>query len=297
MIQIVKKFWKPFLIPWLTYFIVTFILVIVNKKWSTIYGIPAIGLFAFFVYSFALTRSASTLKGKAISLILICFPIFTFLGFFLWRGYDSYKFMHFYAIIPLIGFLLGIIFISFRAHKWTKATIVLFLVGSYFWIISEGHYKWADFAYNKDVDINCNYPLSTFTLLSNEGAISNIDFKGKVFVLDFWSFGCGVCLESFEIFKRAQDTWKGNKDITFYTVLVTNSRDSIYDFRADEFLLDRGYKFDNLYSGNLDSISRIFNINSVPAVLVIKEGNVVYKGTAQGINNKLRSLLKKTSSE
>ncbi|WP_445712116.1 TlpA family protein disulfide reductase [Flavobacterium sp.] len=69
--------------------------------------------------------------------------------------------------------------------------------------------------------------------------------KNKIYVLDFWTTSCGVCIEKFPLFNNLTNHFSNKKEIEFFAVNVAIERDEFY--RTIDFIENKKFNFENLY--------------------------------------------------
>lgn len=116
------------------------------------------------------------------------------------------------------------------------------------------------------------------------------EFKGKYILLDFWSQGCGPCVESLPEMEEVAELYKGKLEVVS---ISQDSKDSWKSFVAKRAL--KGNQWNELRSGNT-GLSAAYQLKGIPHyVMISPEGKIkqVWSGYGKGLlKTKLQELLK-----
>lgn len=99
--------------------------------------------------------------------------------------------------------------------------------------------------------------------------------KDKVYVLDFWTTTCGVCIEKFPLFHNICEQYASDENVVFYAVNVANRGDQFQ--KTQEYIEQRNYCFQNLYVFDSNVVKDI-DVYRYPTVLIVKNNKIVYNG-------------------
>jgi thiol-disulfide isomerase/thioredoxin len=137
--------------------------------------------------------------------------------------------------------------------------------------------------YNKNLDVN---------FYDSDKQVFIFD-KSKIYVLDFWTTSCSLCIEKFPAFHKLKIDFKKDNKIEFHTVNVTLPGDS--NNKIVKLLKNKNLILDNLFI-NSDIEAKKISINDYPTILIIKNGKIFYNGYPSYDNfvifNNLKSLIK-----
>ncbi|MCC6186909.1 MAG: hypothetical protein IT256_07140 [Chitinophagaceae bacterium] len=107
--------------------------------------------------------------------------------------------------------------------------------------------------------------------------IDNDDLKSQYFLIDFWNKGCVLCFKKFPLLDSFNKSIKNRAEIKVMAVLIKyKEEDSI----AVSHLVNKHYSFPIGIGGA--KTRQIFNIVTFPTVVVIHNGQIIYKGSIEG---------------
>lgn len=99
--------------------------------------------------------------------------------------------------------------------------------------------------------------------------------KNKIYVLDFWTTSCGICIQKFPDFDNLKKKYASNNKVEFYAVNVSLRND---DFeKTKSFIENKNHSFQNLYVFSSDEASKL-TVLDYPTIIVIKNNKIVYNG-------------------
>ncbi|HTN16466.1 MAG TPA: thioredoxin-like domain-containing protein [Chitinophagaceae bacterium] len=98
--------------------------------------------------------------------------------------------------------------------------------------------------------------------------------KDKYIVLDFWSKSCGVCYKKFPLVDSLYLQYQGRPQVEIIAVLL-QSADSAANTKAQKTVSEL-YHFP-VATGDTTAKS-VFNILSLPTVIIVHNGDIIYKG-------------------
>ena len=115
------------------------------------------------------------------------------------------------------------------------------------------------------------------------------EFKGKYIMLDFWSLGCGPCLQSFPELKEVSETYKDSLEIVSISM---DTKESWSDFVERKGLT--GNQWNELAKGTT-GLAAVYQVQAIPRyVMITPEGIIVgmWSGYGPGsIKEKVQSWL------
>lgn len=116
-----------------------------------------------------------------------------------------------------------------------------------------------------------------FTVMDREGkSVSLSDYRGKIVVLDFWSTGCGRCLESREHFNSIAARYA--RDVVFLAVHVWDPKEAfdVWLPKHPQFSSLR-FVMDPAEYGN-DIATKLYQVSGLPTHYVIGRDGRIVKG-------------------
>ncbi|UPQ79967.1 TlpA family protein disulfide reductase [Flavobacterium azooxidireducens] len=193
------------------------------------------------------------------SFILILFHIFNLV--------DFQKILFFIVLTPIT------IYLAHRFYKSSllKKAITLIVVFIYSWfsatILMSNIFSYNNYKKNYEKDIAINFYDSNKEVIEFD--------KNKIYVLDFWTTSCGICIEKFPDFDKLKKKYASNNNLEFYTVNVSLKNDDIE--RTKSFIENKKYSFHNLYLlSSADAIK--INVFEYPTIIIVKNNKIVYNG-------------------
>lgn len=124
------------------------------------------------------------------------------------------------------------------------------------------------------IDFLINYP---------EQSLNFSDLSGKLVILDFWTFGCGTCIDSWPKLLKLQSAYRDKIQIILVNPQEPDAK------KVMEFVRKReksfGYKLDLPMSNGDKNIARLFPYRSVPHLIWIDPNGTVKMITGGSLLN------------
>ena len=127
-------------------------------------------------------------------------------------------------------------------------------------------------------------------LYDPEGNVRHLsEFKGKYILLDFWSQGCGPCLQSFPELKEVAESYK--EDLVIVSI-NSDPRDRWLDFIERKGLTGNQW---NEFAKGKTGLAAVYQVKAIPYyVMISPKGEIVdmWKGYGPGsIKKKMQQLI------
>jgi thiol-disulfide isomerase/thioredoxin len=120
-----------------------------------------------------------------------------------------------------------------------------------------------------------NYPVNEVNLNT---------FKGKILILDFWTFGCSACVASWPKLMKLQDEFKDKIQIMLVNVYETENKVTDYIQKQEKI---GGYKLNLPVACGDKTLKEFFPHDLVPHVVFIdQQGKVKYIAEGRYLNEK-----------
>lgn len=116
--------------------------------------------------------------------------------------------------------------------------------------------------------------------------------KGKTLVVDFWATWCVPCINELDAISEDYEDLQDEMGFELIAVSVDNARSKS---RVKPLINGKGWDYNVLLDTN-QKLKRALNIASVPFVMIVKDGKVVYThsgyspGAEQELYEKFKSL-------
>lgn len=137
-----------------------------------------------------------------------------------------------------------------------KLTLLLFLIAANFFGIAQK-------------------TLPKISLISTEGELYNIEEIGKdrTIIVAFWATWCVPCIKELDAINDLYPDWQEETNVELIAVSIDDSRTSA---RVKPMVNGKGWEYKILLDPNQD-FKRAMNIVSVPYLIIVKNGEIVYK--------------------
>lgn len=137
-------------------------------------------------------------------------------------------------------------------------------------------------------------PNATLKNLDGE-TISTSDLikEDNVKVFSFWATWCAPCINELDTINEVYDDWQNETNVEIIAVSIDDSRTSK---RIRPLVNGKKWSYNVLLDYNQD-LKRALNISTVPLVVVVKNGKIVYRhnGYGPGAEDELLKVIKKHS--
>lgn len=190
------------------------------------------------------------------------------------------------TIAYLLGFGAGIaIYKVSKPIKFVLSTLVVFFG---LWVMVSGYSYWLNYVSNGTFTGKVNEPIANFSLTDEyDNKFTNIDFKGKLVVFDFWISSCGYCFMEMPEYEKLFLKYRNHKNILLYSVNHPLHSDSAG--LANYLIRDLKFTFPILYASK--SVVKQFSVDTYPKYIAVKDGKtIVYRGNLQGVKQLLKNV-------
>ncbi|HEY9114686.1 MAG TPA: TlpA disulfide reductase family protein [Bacteroidales bacterium] len=220
--------------------------------------------------------------GQKISIIsIVLFLPFFIILIFLPSFYKDALPEMFYpvAIFIVISIFAAKLFFRFILNKNVLGKTIIVAVLSITSITGyAGMMNYLEFLFSRNDRLPAdNYELSFQTM--NDSIIYNVNWKGKIVVLDFWTTTCSVCFKKFPEFEEFYQKHRDREDIMIYAVNIpARISDSLPEVKR---IVDKlNFSFPILYAlQDYDYYEKVMKINGVPHLAIFdKNGKLAYSG-------------------
>lgn len=198
------------------------------------------------------------------------------------------------SLLSTLGHFIGLLFGILTHFITTKSKIILtiLLLTLSIWVTFFGFSYWENKANFGTFTGNVNYNLPCKIEGRNQygQSFSELNFKNKVLVLDFWHTRCGVCFRKFPIVQELFEAYK--TDTSILILAVNKHLEDDTTGQAFDVIKKNGYSFSVLLPSN-DNLAENFSVVSYPTTFIIdKTGKIVFKGDIQFVKSILTDLKK-----
>ncbi len=120
-------------------------------------------------------------------------------------------------------------------------------------------------------------PIAELETVDGDSISSEIFMQqsGKPIVLTFWATWCIPCLTELSAMNEQIEVWKEKYSFDLYAISVDDNRTAK---KVPTLVAGKGWPFKILLDTNQD-FKRKLNINSIPYLIVVKNGKIIFKKT------------------
>ncbi len=118
-------------------------------------------------------------------------------------------------------------------------------------------------------------PVPEFSFVSFDDptvTITNIDFEGQVYLLDFWGTWCAPCIEELPYLEEAHDMYS-DSGFEILSIALLDTREEIEQFREDNYSMPWLHTL--LAWGEYSSIMDLFELTRFPKPILVDEGGII----------------------
>lgn len=115
------------------------------------------------------------------------------------------------------------------------------------------------------------YSATSFNIWNSNEVINTKESHKKIYI-NFWASWCTSCIEELPILEKVKNDPK-NKDIIFIAVNVGDN-----DRKIQKFINKYGFSY-KMVKDEDKSISKSWNVLSLPQTIVIQNEKIIYQGT------------------
>ena len=118
-------------------------------------------------------------------------------------------------------------------------------------------------------------PVPQFSFVSFDDptvTITNVDFEGQVYLLDFWGTWCAPCIEELPYLEEAYDRYS-DSGFEILSIALLDTREEIKQFREDNYSMPWLHTL--LTWGEYNSIMDLFELTRFPKPILVDEGGII----------------------
>ncbi|MEM6687397.1 MAG: TlpA disulfide reductase family protein [Bacteroidota bacterium] len=146
------------------------------------------------------------------------------------------------------------------------------------------------------IQANAQKEIPNVTIKNLDGsAINTTDFTQEkgVKILSFWATWCVPCINELDAISEVYDDWKDETNVELIAIATDDARTKK---RIKPLINGKGWEYKILLDENQD-LQRSLNITTIPHVIVIKDGKIVFRHTGYfpGAENQLYDVVKKNA--
>ncbi len=146
-------------------------------------------------------------------------------------------------------------------------------------------------------NLSAQKSISSISLKNLSGEEVNIKALTKegLFVVSFWASWCVSCINELDEINDVYEDWQDELGVQLIAVATDDSRTVS---RVTPMVNGKGWEYEVLFDTNQE-LKRSLNIGSVPYVLIVHDGEIVYQhsGYSPGQEDELFEELKKYTQE
>lgn len=145
------------------------------------------------------------------------------------------------------------------------------------------------------LNISAQVSLPSISLKSLEGEMVNVQEKTNegLYIVSFWASWCVSCINELDEINDVYDEWQEELQVELIAISIDDSRTKA---RVKPLVNGKAWEYEILFDTNQD-LKRQMNIGSVPYMLIIKDGKILYNhsGYTPGQEEEIYELLKQYS--
>ncbi|WP_180277244.1 TlpA family protein disulfide reductase [Chryseobacterium sp. 52] len=124
--------------------------------------------------------------------------------------------------------------------------------------------------------------------------VSKIDSSEPV-IMSFWATWCLPCMEELNTINERYEDWQKDNKFTMYAVSTDDARTTS---KVKTVVKSKGWPYNILLDPN-QTLKRAFNINSIPYVILLHKGKIVYShiGYSAGDEDELINKIKECNNK
>ncbi len=146
------------------------------------------------------------------------------------------------------------------------------------------------------INLNAQVSLPSIHLKNMQGQKIDVQelTKEGVFIVSFWASWCVSCINELDEINDLYEEWQTETGVKLIAISIDDSRTLA---RVKPLVNGKGWSYEVLFDTNQD-LKRNLNIGSVPYLLIIQNGQIVYQnsgytpGQEDEIYNELIRLVK-----
>ena len=141
------------------------------------------------------------------------------------------------------------------------------------------------------LNLSAQVSLPSISLKSLSGEMVNVQEKTNegLYLVSFWASWCVSCINELDEISDVYDEWQEDLKVELIAISIDDSRTKA---RVKPMVNGKGWEFEVLLDTNQE-LKRRMNVNSVPYIMIIKDGKVVYShsGYTPGQEDEIYELL------
>ena len=145
--------------------------------------------------------------------------------------------------------------------------------------------------FDKDRQLQAGNPVPQFSFVSFDDptvTITNVDFQGRVYLLDFWGTWCAPCIEEIPHLEDAYDRYS-DSGFEILSVAFLDDPVDIKQFREDRYSMS--WLHTRVTREDDNSIRDLFEITSFPRPILVDENGIILATDDELRGNKLLDVI------
>jgi thiol-disulfide isomerase/thioredoxin len=143
---------------------------------------------------------------------------------------------------------------------------------------------------------NAQKKIPNISVKNLDGSSLNMDEITKekgVKIISFWATWCVPCINELDAISEVYDDWKDETNVELIAIATDDARTKR---RIKPLINGKGWEYKVLLDENQD-LQRSLNITTIPHVIVIKDGEIVFRHTGYfpGAEDQLYDVVKKNA--